>query len=130
MSAGDVLTVDDDNYKGYLRTPSDGIPTNVLEADRIVLPRAYSTIFFDTTNMATISYIRGASNSNVQKNGRRLTIAGNWKPREESSGDGRFTQYLYRYRGGSVGASQFTDCLREAYEDFVYFNGIWYSKGY
>lgn len=130
VSAGDVLTIDGDNYKDYLRTPSDGIPTNVLEADRIVLPRAYSTIFFNTTNTATISYIRGASNSNVQKNGRRLTIAGNWKPREESSGDGRFTQYLYKYRGGSVGTPQFTDCLREAYEDFVYFNGIWYSKGY
>ena len=130
VSAGDVLTIDGDNYKDYLRTPSDGIPTSVPEADRIVLPRAYSTIFFNTTNTATISYIRGASNSNVQKNGRRLTIAGNWKPREESSGDGRFTQYLYKYRGGSVGASQFTDCLREAYEDFVYFNGIWYSKGY
>ena len=130
VSAGDVLTIDGDNYKDYLRTPSDGIPTNVLEADRIVLPRAYSTIFFNTTNTAKISYIRGASNSNVQKNGRRLTIAGNWKPREESSGDGRFTQYLYKYRSGSVGASQFADCLREAYEDFVYFNGIWYSKGY
>ena len=130
VSAGDVLTIDGDNYKDYLRTPSGGIPTSVLEADRIVLPRAYSTIFFNTTNTAKISYIRGASNSNVQKNGRRLTIAGNWKPREESSGDGRFTQYLYKYRSGSVGASQFADCLREAYEDFVYFNGIWYSKGY
>ena len=129
VSAGDVLTIDGDNYQDYLRTPSGGIPTSVLEADRIVLPRAYSTIFFDTNYTATISYILGATGSNVQKNGRRITVAGNWKPREESSGDGRFTQYLYRYRGGVVG-SQFADRLREAYEDFVYFNGIWYSKGY
>jgi hypothetical protein len=35
------------------------------------------------------------------------------------------------YRGGSIGSqSSLTGQMKEAFEDFIYFNGIWYSKGY
>ena len=128
---GDILIITDANYKNYLTTYLGDVPSSVGTGDTLTLDKPYSTIIFDTTNYAFIAVVTG--DSNVLKNGRRITIAGNWKPQSEGGAagavPGRFSRYIYAYRSGSYGG-YFNDILRDAREEFLFYNGIWYSKGY
>ena len=65
--------------------------------------------------------------------GQRITVAGAFIPSEHYSADknvdGRFSSYLYTYRSGyNMGSND--GRLVDAFEDFMYYYGVWYSKGY
>lgn len=120
-----VLEINDDNKSTYYKSDEE-IVYNV--------PAHIQTIVINTSKTLKISAIQGDN-----FNGRRLTLAGNYAPSERytidaSNTEGRFSQYLYEYRAGSVttGASSvsWSDNIAEAFETFIYFNGIWFSKGY
>lgn len=120
-----VLEINDDNKSTYYKSDEE-IVYNV--------PAHIQTIVINTSKTLIISAIQGDN-----FNGRRLTLAGNYAPSERytidaSNTEGRFSQYLYEYRAGSVttGASSvsWSDNIAEAFETFIYFNGIWFSKGY
>lgn len=119
-----VLEINDDNKSTYYKSDEE-IVYNV--------PAHIQTIVINTSKTLIISAIQGDN-----FNGRRLTLAGNYAPSERytidaSNTEGRFSQYLYEYRAGSVttGASSVSwSNIAEAFETFIYFNGIWFSKGY
>lgn len=131
------LEITDSNWQSYLTASNAGgaVPSNIANGDILTIPEGVSQVFFNTTNEASIALVRGASTLNrFPRNGVRITIAGNWKPQENggySGGNavGRFSAYLYVYRGG-VASSSANYRMTHAFEDFMYFNGVWYSKGY
>jgi hypothetical protein len=118
------LEITDSNLSNYYDSSTE-ILKNIHDVAKVIA--------FKTTNQIKVSAIQFANTYKVE-NGRRLTLIGNFSPSQlYSSGntDGRFSSYLYVYRGGSIGSqSSFTGQIKEAFEDFIYFNGIWYSKGY
>lgn len=127
------LEITNDNWQSYL-TASNGNNNNIVNCDILTIPEGISSIFFNTTNEANIALVRGAGSlERFPRNGVRISIAGNWRPQENGgySGtvDGRFSQYLYQFRGGSPSHS-WSNRLVNVFEDFMYFNGVWYSKGY
>lgn len=118
------LEITDSNLADYYDSSTE-ILKNIHDVAKVIA--------FRTTNQIKVSAIQFASTYKVE-NGRRLTLIGNFSPSQQySSGntDGRFSSYLYVYRGGSLGyQTSLTWQIRDAFEDFIYFNGIWYSKGY
>lgn len=131
------LEITDSNWQSYLTASNAGgaVPSNIANGDILTIPEGVSQVFFNTTNEASIALVRGASTLNrFPRNGVRITIAGNWKPQENGgylggNAVGRFSAYLYVYRGG-VASSSANYRMTHAFEDFMYFNGVWYSKGY
>lgn len=118
------LEITDSNLSDYYDSTTE-ILNNIHDVAKVIA--------FRTTNQIKVSAIQFASTYKVE-NGRRLTLIGNFSPSQQySSGntDGRFSSYLYTYRGGSISnQTSVTGRMTEAFEDFIYFNGIWYSKGY
>lgn len=118
------LEITDSNLADYYDSSTE-ILKNIHDVAKVIA--------FRTTNQIKVSAIQFASTYKVE-NGRRLTLIGNFSPSQQySSGntDGRFSSYLYIYRGGSVSyQTSLTGQIRDAFEDFIYFNGVWYSKGY
>lgn len=115
----DTLEITDSNLSTYYDST-----TQILSG----IDKWIGTIVISTTNSITISAIQLTD----VFNGKRLSLVGNFAPSERYAGtttDGRFSQYLYEYRYGEWGYNN-TDALKEAFEEFIYFNGIWYSKGY
>lgn len=96
----------------------------------LTIPNGVTTILFNTSSTKKVSNIVGT----CAVNGYRLTIAGQWLPvqKTSSSTTGCFSSYIYGYRAGASGTSfdGATNRLTEAFEDFIYFNGVWYSKAY
>lgn len=131
------LEITDSNWQSYLTASNAGgaVPSSITNGDILTLPEGISQVFFNTTNEASIALVRCASSLNrFPRNGVRISIAGNWKPQENggysgSNADGRFSAYLYVYRGGVASASA-NYRMTHAFEDFMYFNRVWYSKGY
>lgn len=111
------------------------VPSSIANGDILTIPEGTSQVFFNTTTEVSIALVRGAGSiGRFPRNGVRITIAGNWKPQEGggysgSNAVGRFSSYLYVYRGGVASASA-NYRMTHAFEDFMYFNGVWYSKGY
>lgn len=133
---GTDYTVNLQSFYGVLEINDDNKSTYYKRDEEIVynVPAHIQTIVINTSKTLKISAIQGDN-----FNGRRLTLAGNYAPSERytidaSNTEGRFSQYLYEYRAGSVttGASSvsWSDNIAEAFETFIYFNGIWFSKGY
>lgn len=118
------LEISDSNLADYYDS-STQILGNIHDVAKVIA--------FRTTNQIKVSAIQFASTYKIE-NGRRLTLMGNFLPSQHYSGgntDGRFSTYLYEYRGGSIYyQTSLTGQIRDAFEDFIYFNGIWYSKGY
>lgn len=131
------LEITDSNWQSYLTASNAGgaVPSSILNADILTIPEGTSQIFFNTTNEANIALVKGAGSLNrFPRNGARITIAGNWRPQENGgfsgpTADGRFSAWLYTLRGGATPYSTSYN-LRHVFEDFMYFNGVWYSKGY
>lgn len=131
------LEITDSNWQSYLTASNGGgaVPSNITNADILTIPEGTSQIFFNTTAEASIALVKGAGSlGRFPRNGVRISIAGNWKPQENGgysgpTADGRFSAYLYVYRGGVASASA-NYRMTHAFEDFMYFNGVWYSKGY
>ena len=127
------LEITDSNWQSYM-TGSNG-STSFSNCDILTIPEGTSQIFFSTTEEANIACIRGeGSIGRFPRNGVRITVAGNWRPQQGggyagSSAEGRFSAYLYNLRSGWPGGSEFYR-IYDAFEDFMYFNGVWYSKGY
>lgn len=67
-------------------------------------------------------------------NGKRVSLIGEFVPSERYSYNntvsGGFSSYLYTHRPGSPNSSLTNDTVIRGYEDFIYFNGKWYGKGY
>ena len=128
---GDVLIITDANYKNYLTTYQGGIPSTLYAGDILTLDKPYSTVIFDTTASGHVAVVTG--DANVLRNGRRITILGNWAPQTDGGAagavSGRFSEYLYQYRAGFAGGGN-SGVLQHVREEFLYYNGIWYSKGY
>jgi hypothetical protein len=103
---------------------------NYYDADTEILqvPAGTKTILFNLpdTKVAAIQ-MEGVTS------GQRITVAGAFIPSEHYSADknvdGRFSSYLYTYRSGyNMGSND--GRLVDAFEDFMYYYGVWYSKGY
>lgn len=127
------LDINNDNWQSYM-TASNG-STSFVNCDILTIPEGITSIFFSTQQTASISCIRGKETiGRFPRNGVRITIAGNWKPQENGgyaggNAEGRFSTYLYTYRAGVAGGYK-DSRMDDAFEDFLYFNGVWYSKGY
>ena len=151
-----ILYIDKDNYDEYL-TP---VTIDEFTFYILTLDKPYTSVIFnfeDDPSAPTwqwhlqgipIKFIRsvaGGGGSSLFYAGYRLTLVGDWKPvycvpsdyidpesglpRPRDAWEGRFSQYVYYYRAG-VSDSTLEYRLWECYEDYVYFNGVWYSKGY
>lgn len=115
----DVLEITDSNLSTYYNAS-----TEILSG----IPKEVGTIVFTTTNQYKISAIQVTD----VFNGKRIALVGNYIPSESyahTTTSGRFSQYLYEHRYGEHGLGD-SNAPVEFYEDFIYFNGIWYSKGY
>lgn len=135
------LVITNDNWQSYL-TASNGNNNNISDCDILTIQEGITSIFFsqslvidyNETMEASIALVRGAGSlGRFPRNGVRISIAGNWRPQREggysgSNAEGRFSTYVYEYRG--KGASSNDSRSSYAFEDFMYFNGVWYSKGY
>ena len=132
------LEITDSNWQSYLTASNGSNNTNANFAicDILTIPEGTSQIFFNTTNTASIALVKGAGSLNrFPRNGVRITIAGNWKPQEGGGysgalADGRFSAWLYTTRAGVISSVKQNGQLNQIFEDFIYFNGVWYSKGY
>ena len=128
------LEITDSNWQSYL-TASNG-STSFVNCDILTIPEGTTQIFFNTTNVADIALVRGeGSIGRFPRNGVRITIAGNWKPQENGGysgglSDGRFSAWLYHVRYGVSSNNTMSGQLNQIFEDYIYFNGVWYSKGY
>lgn len=135
------LVITNDNWQSYL-TASNGNNNSFGNCDILTIPEGISSIFFSQslivgtteTMEANIALVRGAGSlGRFPRNGVRISIAGNWRPQQNGgfSGpvEGRFSNYLYNLRSGWAGGSE-AYRIYDVFEDFMYFNGVWYSKGY
>lgn len=118
LLANGILEITDDNKSDYYDSAT-GIISNI--------PPNTQTIAFNTSLVETVKAIQGGN-----YNGRRITLVGSYTMSNEyadTDTDGRFSRYLLGYRYGVPGG-EIAYSLDELFEDFVYFNGIWFSKGY
>lgn len=118
LLANGILEITDDNKSDYYDSAT-GIISNI--------PPNTQTIAFNTSLVETVKAIQGGN-----YNGRRITLVGSYTMSNEyadTDTDGRFSRYLLGYRYGTPGG-EIAYSLDELFEDFVYFNGIWFSKGY
>ncbi|MEE0936472.1 MAG: hypothetical protein UIG52_00420 [Bacteroidales bacterium] len=115
----DVLEITDSNLSTYY-----DVATEILSG----IPKEVCTIVFTTTNQYKISAVQVID----VFNGKRIALVGNYIPSEHYANttiSGRFSQYLYEHRYGEHGGGD-QNTPAEFYEDFIYFNGIWFGKGY
>lgn len=115
----DILEINDSNLSTYYNAS-----TEIL----IGIPIEVGTIVFTTTNQYKISAVQVTD----VFNGKRIALVGNYIPSESyayTTTSGRFSQYLYEHRYGEHGGGD-GNTPDEFYEDFIYFNGIWFGKGY
>lgn len=118
LLANGILEITDDNKSDYYDSAT-GIISNI--------PPNTQTIAFNTSLVEKVKAIQGGN-----YNGRRITLVGSYTMSNEyadTDTDGRFSRYLLGYRYGVPGG-EISHSLDEMFEDFVYFNGIWFSKGY
>lgn len=118
LLANGILEITDDNKSDYYDSAT-GIISNI--------PPNTQTIAFNTSLVEKVKAIQGGN-----YNGRRITLIGSYTMSNEyadTDTDGRFSRYLLGYRYGTPGG-EIAYSLDELFEDFVYFNGIWFSKGY
>lgn len=127
------LEITNDNWQSYMTASNES--TSFSNCDILTIPEGVTSIFFSTQQTASIACVRGKETiGRFPRNGVRITIAGNWKPQQDGgnaggNAEGRFSQYLYTYRAGVAGGYK-DSRMDDAFEDFLYFNGVWYSKGY
>ena len=114
----EVLALTQENLNDYYDAD-----TEILQ-----VPAGTKTILFNLpdTKVAAIQ-MEGVTS------GQRITVAGSFVPSQHYSADknvdGRFSSYLYTYRSGyNMGSND--GRLEYAFEDFMYYYGVWYSKGY
>lgn len=150
-----LLTITDSNWRMYLKKWS-GNTSNLNEwSDTASEPYECNVLLIPNTDIHTIKIETTAMIDPTQGfptpiklervvmpsgdfetlNNYRITIFGNWQPSTNgywgmSNADGRFSNYVYMYRFGVQGGSNFDGCMWYGFEDFLYFNGVWYSKGY
>lgn len=119
----DVLEINDSNLSEYY-TKSDSM------FEILTIPLDIETVVFNTTSAITISAIQIPNIFN----GKRITLIGQSFSTSEhlanTSTDGRFSEYLYEHRYGQRGGNGQSSNDRYTYEQYLYFKGIWYSKGY
>ncbi len=135
-----ILEINDSNYTSYL-TLYDGeggmggvwydltIPADV-DFVHIDLP------LFNGSREQYICRIKPASGT--FKKGKRITLTGNFAlcqgGKMNSAGTERIpymiSSYYYTYNRMGSSASSYVHFRVEAFEDFVFWNNIWYSKGY
>lgn len=95
----------------------------------LTIPNGVTTVIFNTTAVKTVYLVKGT----VQTNGYRLTIGGKWQPDTNSDYqglDGCFPYYVdYHYLGHTGSFLPNIDAYSH-FADYVYFNGMWFSKMY
>jgi hypothetical protein len=104
----------------------------------LYIPYGYTTIFYSLATDSTINQILIVDNltnkTNKMFNGYRISLAKSpgygYLSAVSSVPVGKLSSnYYLQYKAGAEGASS-TNQLLEAFEDFIYYNGTWYSKGY
>lgn len=114
-----VLELTDSNLATYFNS-STGVLT---------IPKGVTTVIFNTTAVKTVYLVKGT----VQTNGYRLTIGGKWQPDTNSDYqglEGCFPHYVDYHYYGYTGSSLPNFDAYSHFADYVYFNGMWYSKMY
>lgn len=95
----------------------------------LTIPNGVSTVIFNTSSVKTVYLVQGT----VQTNGYRLTIGGTWHPGNNSDYqglEGCFPYYANYHYYGYTGVSLPNFDAYSHFADYVYFNGVWYSKMY
>jgi hypothetical protein len=118
----DVLEITDSNLATYYNSG-----TEVMSG----ISNTIGTILINCSSMIKISAIQMTD----VFNGKRVSLIGEFVPSERYSSynntvSGGFSSYLYAHRPGSPNSSLTNDTVIRGYEDFIYFNGKWYGKGY
>lgn len=120
-----ILTINNDNISTYYGLMPSGryfiknVPINT------------DIISIEVTGTTLIPY--GINFVSTPNNGKRITIMNNvhldYACSSSETTEGRFSQYLYGYLFGVSGGSSILH-LVDAFSDFIYWNGVMYSKGY
>lgn len=95
----------------------------------LTIPNGVTTVIFNTTAVKTVYLVQGT----VQTNGYRLTIGGKWQPDTNSDYqglEGCFPYYVDYHYYGYAGSSLPNFDAYSHFADYVYFNGMWFSKMY
>ena len=103
----------------------------------LYIPYGYTTIFYNLGSNLTINQILIVDNltnkTNKMFNGYRISLIqggnGYLSPVSSVPVGKLSSNYYVQYKAGAIGASQQTQLI-ESFEDFIYYNGTWYSKGY
>lgn len=103
----------------------------------LYIPYGYTTIFYNLGSNLTINQILIVDNltnkTNKMFNGYRISLIqggnGYLSPVSSVPVGKLSSNYYVQYKAGAQGASS-PNQLLEAFEDFIYYNGTWYSKGY
>lgn len=135
-------------YRSY--TPNDGGGNNIASTYRklsgvleltdsnlatyfangtLTIPNGVTTVIFNTTTVKTVYLVQGT----VQTNGYRLTIGGTWQPGNNSDYqgiEGCFPYYAGSHYYGYTGSSLPNMDKYSHFADYIYFNGMWFSKMY
>lgn len=95
----------------------------------LTIPNGVTTVIFNTSSVKTVYLVKGT----VMKNGYRLTIGGKWQPDTNSDYqglEGCFPYYVDYHYYGYTGSSLPNINAYSHFADYVYFNGMWFSKMY
>jgi hypothetical protein len=118
-----TLEINDNNLSEYYTN-------SVSIFETLTIPIDVETIVFNTSNEVKISAIQIPD----VFNGKRITLIGQYFSTSEHSAntsvDGRFSEYLYEHKYGQRTGSAQSSNDRYTYEQYLYYKGIWYSKGY
>lgn len=118
-----------DNYKKIktLVLSSSNVSTYYDSTEHtLTLDQPYDTVI--VTTPIVLTNIKGG----VATNAYRLTlvnVSGNLTFRQDGAGAGRISKYVYGYYSNSSTSISSTAPL-ESFVDLVYYNNIWYMKGY
>lgn len=95
----------------------------------LTIPNGTTTVIFNTSSVKTVYLVKGT----VQTNGYRLTIGGTWHPDTNSDYqglEGCFPYYVDYHYFGHTGTSLPNFDAYSHFADYIYFNGMWFSKMY
>lgn len=95
----------------------------------LTIPNGATTVIFNTSSVKTVYLVKGT----VQTNGYRLTIGGTWHPDTNSDYqglEGCFPYYVDYHYFGHTGSSLPNFDAYSHFADYIYFNGMWFSKMY
>lgn len=125
---GAIITDTYRKLSGVLELTDSNLATYFTNGT-LTIPHGVTTVIFNTSAVKTVYLVKGT----VQTNGYRLTIGGKWQPDTNSDYqglEGCFPYYVDYHYLGHTGSSLPNFDAYSHFADYVYFNGMWFSKMY